>query len=472
MWHGRQDRSCCAIVLLCVPDAFGLGAAGGSQADCLESEWASCVAALSCMATIFSLSLPGLVLCVLLGFTIWLYFHLGPAGTEEDRQLQLLNSSRPTSWLAYRLVSWIQWRVNQLFNRLMPAPLRIADCALRHAHSQMLYAVTKLGVVDVLKGKAMTYREIAVAVGAHPESLFRLLRAVHAALGLFDVTSDALGSEYRFRNNAMSSVLREDHPNCMRAWVLHAAEDTYGPWAHLLPAVKQGKAAFQLWPGSGGKDMYSYLRAHPEAGANLGEAMHAMDGFGLEAVVDDYRWGRFTRVIDVAGAHGSFLAAILRKHPHLLGQLFNQPQVIQRARQMWAESREWQVVTSRAEFATGDLFDAETIPAAASEHDAYVLRAVMADWADEPAQGILRNIRTAMGRFDASVVVVEALMPPGLEDSSMERTLLDMHVMVMDGGKVRNLEQWRRLFLASGFQLARVQHTHGRLSILTAKPQR
>lgn len=41
----------------------------------------------------------------------------------------------------------------------------------------------------------------------------------------------------------------------------------------------------------------------------------------------DFPWQRFSRFIDVGGATGSFLAALLRRHPASRGVLFDLPQV-------------------------------------------------------------------------------------------------------------------------------------------------
>jgi hypothetical protein len=40
----------------------------------------------------------------------------------------------------------------------------------------------------------------------------------------------------------------------------------------------------------------------------------------------DYNWTRFARVVDVAGAYGSFLARLLRRSRRATGVLFDQPQ--------------------------------------------------------------------------------------------------------------------------------------------------
>ena len=54
---------------------------------------------------------------------------------------------------------------------------------------------------------------------------------------------------------------------------------------------------------------------------------------GTPAIVADFDWSSYDRVIDVAGAHGAVLAAIMAAHPRLRGVLFDLPQVIERAKQ-------------------------------------------------------------------------------------------------------------------------------------------
>jgi len=44
----------------------------------------------------------------------------------------------------------------------------------------------------------------------------------------------------------------------------------------------------------------------------------------------DYNWTRFTRVVDIAGAYGSFLARLLRRNQRAAGVLFDQPQARRR----------------------------------------------------------------------------------------------------------------------------------------------
>ena len=46
----------------------------------------------------------------------------------------------------------------------------------------------------------------------------------------------------------------------------------------------------------------------------------------MHSAVTDFPWSRYRRLIDMGGAYGSFLAALLRRCPRSEGVLFDQPQ--------------------------------------------------------------------------------------------------------------------------------------------------
>lgn len=53
---------------------------------------------------------------------------------------------------------------------------------------------------------------------------------------------------------------------------------------------------------------------------------HALHWAGAEAVALDYNWSRYTRIVDVGGAYGSFLARLLRRNRRARGVVFDQSQ--------------------------------------------------------------------------------------------------------------------------------------------------
>ena len=52
-----------------------------------------------------------------------------------------------------------------------------------------------------------------------------------------------------------------------------------------------------------------------------------MSGLGTKAIVADFPLDTFARVVDIGGAHGSVLAAMLAANAQLTGVLFDQPEV-------------------------------------------------------------------------------------------------------------------------------------------------
>ena len=51
-------------------------------------------------------------------------------------------------------------------------------------------------------------------------------------------------------------------------------------------------------------------------------------GAGKQGILQDYPWHRYTRFVDIGGAYGSFLMALLEQTPRATGVLFDQPQVL------------------------------------------------------------------------------------------------------------------------------------------------
>ena len=64
----------------------------------------------------------------------------------------------------------------------------------------------------------------------------------------------------------------------------------------------------------------------------------------------------------------------------------------------------------------------------------------------------------------AKLLLVEYVLPEG--DGSSFGKLLDLHMMVLLGGRERTQAEYRQLFAAHGFRLARVVPTAGDVSVV------
>jgi hypothetical protein len=163
--------------------------------------------------------------------------------------------------------------------------------------------------------------------------------------------------------------------------------------------------------------------------------------------------------VDVGGADGTVLAAILAAHPHLRGVLFDLPHIITGAPKTLARHG----VEDRGDCVGGDFF--ESVPAGG---DAYLLSLVLHDWPDQQAQRILANIAAAAGS-GARLLVLEFVVPPG--DGPHLSKMSDLNMLAMMGGKERTETEWRELLKGAGFTGIEVRQTGTPFSVIQAAVQ-
>jgi hypothetical protein len=118
----------------------------------------------------------------------------------------------------------------------------------------------------------------------------------------------------------------------------------------------------------------------------------------------------------------------------------------------------------RITVAEGSFFDA-----APKGADAYVLSAILHDWADEQALTILQACRAAMSDNTVLLVIEQVLEPGGASTFS---ALLDIAMLVLLGGKERSHEEFAALFAAADLELCEVTSTPTTFKIITARPAR
>src|SRR6185312_2272686 len=112
-------------------------------------------------------------------------------------------------------------------------------------------------------------------------------------------------------------------------------------------------------------------------------------------------------------------------------------------------------------FIVGDVF--ESVPDGA---DAYLIRHLLHNYDDDDCARMLDNIRRAM-RPDSRILVLEKTVPT--DDTPGPGRWLDLHVMLLTGGRERSEPEFRTLFERAGLQLERVLPTsHPAVEIIEA----
>jgi precorrin-6B methylase 2 len=316
--------------------------------------------------------------------------------------------------------------------------------------TQMIGVVAQLRVADHLTDGPKSSTELAQAVGADQEALYRILR------GLTHVGVLAEEGLDRFSLTPLGACLRTDIPDSLRDFTLMHSNVLYRAWTNLLHSALTGESAFGH---TFGQQFFEYYVTHPDDSVVFNRSMAGIGAAATRAVLAAYDFSRFETLMDVGGGNGALLIAILQATPGLRGIVFDQPHLAEEAQARIAAAG----LTERCEFVGGDFFAA--VPGGA---DAYIERRVIHDWNDEQSITILRHCRQAMGDTGTLLLVEEVL--PGPNERAYSK-LLDVNMLALTGGKERTVPEYQALLEASGFELRAVHPTPAQWHIVEAAPR-
>lgn len=316
--------------------------------------------------------------------------------------------------------------------------------------AQAIYTAAKLGIADVLAEGPRTAEEIAAKVEAHPDGVYRLLRALTTR----SIFAEQPGK--RFTLTPMADALRSDAPNSVRALVLMAGHPiTWETWGKLTHSVVTGEPAF--WKLRGMR-VFEYLARDEEYADLFNQAMTFSSSIEIPTILEAYDFSRFSTIVDVGGGQGRLLAAILKATPEANGILVDIESVTASAPPVLAEGG----VADRCTIHSGSFFDA--LPAGG---DAYVLKHVLHDWPEAKALEILRSVRASIGE-NGELLLVALVLPD--DGSPHLGKVVDLDLLLEFGGRHRTTEEYRRLLADAGFELRRVVPTAGAASVVEAIP--
>ncbi len=307
-------------------------------------------------------------------------------------------------------------------------------CALMdYGRPLAVAAAATLGLADMCL-HARPVATLAAAVGCDTRSLLRLLRAL-VSYGLFEEPEPGT-----FGLTAAGQLLRDEHAWSLRhAYALMRAD--VRAWAHMQHSLRTGQGAFEYVHGL---SLWQHLANDPEDSARFDRAMEDMSRLEAIWLFDAYDWSRFRSLVDVGGGNGSLLVGLLHALPTLHGVLYDLPQVVERARRRVAGT----ALEARLTVQAGDFF--VHVP---TGHDAYVMKRIIYSYDDDEALRILRQVRAAM-HSDSRLLLLEPVTRRG---SGFDYgKLLDVQMLILGGGRVRDRLALRALLAAARLELRRV----------------
>lgn len=304
-------------------------------------------------------------------------------------------------------------------------------------------------IADRLRHGPRRVDDLAGELGFDTEALYRALRAL-ASHGVF-----AEAAPRTFELTPEAQLLRSDIPGSQRLWAMFNGAGWY--WdtvGHMGHSLRTGEPAFHdLY----GQTSFEFYNSDPDAAGLFYGMMTQMTGELLPVILQRYDFSGIRHAVDVGAAEGALLRAVMEKHPALRGTLFDLPVVIDRLR----EEIDASPLSPRMNLEAGDFFEA--LPAGA---DAYLLKYIIHDWTDEECVSILENCRRAMDP-DGRVLVIENVISSGNQPCAGK--MLDLTMMLMEGGRERTAEEFEELFGRAGLRLSRQIPLAGSMHVLEAE---
>jgi C-methyltransferase len=350
---------------------------------------------------------------------------------------------------AARVVEWVRHHLYRLNQRLTPPPAAMMEMIIAAWASQAIAVAAELGVADALAGGPLTIDELAHRVGADPDALHRLLRAL-IGRGIFRRRHDG-----RYELNSLADTLRSDASVSM-AWAarFYGSREQRERWTRLVDAIRSGRSVV---PALHGKESFDYFAEYPEHAELFHRTMTSISELTDASVAAGYDFGAYPTIVDVGGGQGPLLATILASAPSSRGVLYDLPAAVAAAPELLCKND----VADRVRLETGSFFD--RVPTGG---DVYILKNIIHDWPDAKAVQILRNVRAAAGP-NATVLLVELVIPD--HDRDFPGKWADLEMLLNLAARERTAAEYRNLLHRSGFHVTRVVPTASPLSLVEAR---
>ncbi|MGE5517107.1 MAG: methyltransferase [Bacteroidota bacterium] len=365
---------------------------------------------------------------------------------------------RPLAARLFDLATGLSTALARLPDKLVPPPFRLIQIGAAFWQSRALYVAARLDLATLIGDGQVEAATLAGRAGAHADSLRRLLRML-AAMGVFEEVRPGT-----YRNNRLSTALRTDRPNSVRAMILmHNSPEMSRPWFETLEdGIRTGQTPFEL---AHGMPLYDRMDADPAFDRLFAQAMDQVEALAGDAFTTAFDWRAFDRVIDVGGANGSKSMALLKRHPHLQAIVVDRPQTIAAAREHWT-GHDTARTLGRMRFEAGDVFT--SVPASTSAKDVYLLSAVLHGFDDHMCAKALRNVAAAAAPNGCPIILLEMLMPDSHAD--MATASFDMQMLMATKGRERTLAEWEQVFEHGGVRLSEVVHLASFAKMLVLRP--
>ncbi|OKI61985.1 methyltransferase [Streptomyces sp. MJM1172] len=314
--------------------------------------------------------------------------------------------------------------------------MRLADLVT----PMSLRVAAHLRLVDHMRDGVHDLESLAKATDSHQDTLGRLIRHLIAVDVLAEPTPD------HYVPTPLGELLAHGHPATQVGWLdpTHMIGRADLALVHLFEAVRDGGSVYKHRYG---KEFWDDVSDDPDLGATFYDLMaHGQKRIFGEAV-ELHDWTGVRHILDVGGADGDLITAVLAKEPGISATLLELPGPAARARAKFEENG----LAGKVEVVAGSFFDPLPVTA-----DLITVSFVLHNWSDDDAVRILRHCARAL-EPDGSVLLVEcADQSPSKPDPGF--TSGDLRMMAYFGGRERTYGQWQELAIAAGMRIESVSN--------------
>lgn len=304
-----------------------------------------------------------------------------------------------------------------------------------------LFAAVELGLFEKL-GEPRTLDELAAALGV-PRRTTRISVDAMVAAGLVRREHD------RYVNGPEAQVfLSGQGPADLRPWARFWNRISYGAWQGLDQTLRTGMAA------------HAGRKFTAEEEEIFSKGVAAVTAGGANALASKYDLARHERVLDLGGGTGSFLTAMLARHPRLGATLFELPATADVARKVLAGTPHGPAV----EVVAGDLFTS-SIP---TGHDLVLLANVIHYFGPGRNLDLLRRVRGAVAPR-ARVLLVDFWTDATHSQPLFAALMAGEFAVLQPEGDVYSIDEGRAWLAEAGFRFVEHLPLGGPLSCLVAE---
>ncbi|KAJ8626105.1 hypothetical protein MRB53_019412 [Persea americana] len=346
-------------------------------------------------------------------------------------------------------------------DELLQAQAHIWNHLLQTICNMSLKCAVELGIPDIINnhGQPMTHSQLVEALPVpttRAGDVHRLMRLlVHS--GFFAVQKNEEGEGYVLTPS--SKLLLSGSKMSQSPFLLMMLNSDFtSPW-HFLGKWFQGKEASVMETATG-MPVWEFMAKNPEAGYMFNKAMASDSSILMEVLVNECG-GVFQGVgslVDVGGGTGLSATTISRKFPHIKCTVLDLPHVVADA----------PLKTTDLDFVGGDMF--ESIPKA----DALFLKNILHDWSDQQCVKILKRCKEAIPSKEkgGKVILVDMVVDTTQADRKLAESQLcfDVMMMVHEGGKERDEQEWHKIFTDAGFSEYKITPVLGLRSVIELYP--